>query len=66
MFLRTHAAIRIFPYYDFLDSVQTRFILDNLKKTFAAAAARSTGVVKPQVFLTDLDNFYAFDEVWKE
>ena len=55
-----------FPYYASDIKLQTRFILDNLKKTFAAAGSSLDRVVKAQVFLTDLDNFYAFDEVWKE
>jgi enamine deaminase RidA (YjgF/YER057c/UK114 family) len=55
-----------FPYYASDIKLQTRFILDNLKKTFTAAGSSLDRVVKAQVFLTDLDNFYAFDEVWKE
>ena len=55
-----------FPYYSSDIKLQTRFILDNLKKTFAAANSSLDQVVKAQVFLTDLNNFHAFDEVWKE
>ncbi|HEY2185248.1 MAG TPA: Rid family hydrolase [Xanthobacteraceae bacterium] len=55
-----------FPYYGSDIKLQTRFILDNLKKTFAAAGSSLDRVIKAQVFLTDLENFHAFDEVWKE
>jgi enamine deaminase RidA (YjgF/YER057c/UK114 family) len=37
-----------------------------LQKTFTAAGGSLDKVVKAQVFLTDLMNFNAFDEVWKE
>jgi len=55
-----------FPYYSSDIKLQTRYILDNLKQTFAAAGSSLERVVKAQVFLTDLNNFPAFDEVWKE
>jgi enamine deaminase RidA (YjgF/YER057c/UK114 family) len=55
-----------FPYYSSDIKLQTRFILDNLKKTFAAAGSSLERVIKAQVFLTDLNHFNAFDEVWKE
>jgi len=55
-----------FPYYSSDIKLQTRYILDNLKQTFAAAGSSLERVVKAQVFLTDLNNFNAFDEVWKE
>jgi enamine deaminase RidA (YjgF/YER057c/UK114 family) len=40
--------------------------LENLKKTFEAAGSSLDQVVKAQVFLTDLNSFNGFDEVWKE
>jgi reactive intermediate/imine deaminase len=55
-----------FPYYGSDIKLQTRFVLQNLAKTFAAAGTSLSDVVKAQVFLTDLDNFAAFDEVWRE
>ena len=55
-----------FPYYSSDIKLQTRFVLENLKKTFEAAGSSLDNVVKAQVFLTDLDNFNGFDEVWKE
>jgi enamine deaminase RidA (YjgF/YER057c/UK114 family) len=55
-----------FPYYGSDIKKQTRYILENLTKTFAAAGTSFENVVKGQVFLTDLKNFNGFDEVWKE
>jgi len=55
-----------FPYYGSPIKQQTRYILTQLQHTFAAAGSSLDHVVKAQVFLTDLTDFYAFDEVWKE
>ena len=55
-----------FPYYGSDIKLQTAYILENLKKTFKAAGSSLENVVKAQVFMTDLRNFAAFDEVWKE
>jgi enamine deaminase RidA (YjgF/YER057c/UK114 family) len=55
-----------FPYYGSEIKKQTRFILENLAKTFKAAGTSFEHVVKAQVFHTDLMNFNGFDEVWKE
>jgi reactive intermediate/imine deaminase len=55
-----------FPYYASDIKLQTRYVLDNLKRTFEAAGSSLDNVVKAQVFLTDLANFHAFDEVWKD
>ena len=54
------------PLLQLRHQLQTRFVLENLKKTFEAAGSSLDNVVKAQVFLTDLDNFNGFDEVWKE
>ena len=55
-----------FPYYGSDIKKQTRFILDNIKRTFEAAGGSLDQMVKAQVFLTDLNDFHGFDEVWKE
>jgi enamine deaminase RidA (YjgF/YER057c/UK114 family) len=55
-----------FPYYGSDIKLQTRYILNNLEKTFAAAGSALENVVKAQVFLTDLQNFNGFDEIWRE
>lgn len=55
-----------FPYYGSDIKLQTAYILENLKQTFAAAGSSLDNVVKAQVFMTDLRNFNGFDEVWKQ
>jgi reactive intermediate/imine deaminase len=55
-----------FPFYGSDIKLQTRYILENYKRTFAAAGSSLDKVVKAQVFLTDLNNFAGFDEVWRE
>lgn len=55
-----------FPFYGSDIKLQTTYILNNLKQTFQAAGSSLDNVVKAQVFMTDLGNFAAFDEVWKE
>jgi enamine deaminase RidA (YjgF/YER057c/UK114 family) len=55
-----------FPYYGSDIKRQTRWVLENLTRTFAAAGTSLDRVVKAQVFHTDLRNFFAFDEVWRE
>jgi reactive intermediate/imine deaminase len=54
-----------FPYYGSDIQLQTEYVLQNLKMTFEAAGSSLDHVVKSQVFLTNLDNFNAFDQVWK-
>ena len=55
-----------FPFYGSEIKAQTRYILDNLINTFEAAGSSFENIVKAQVFMTDLRDFNAFDEVWKE
>ena len=55
-----------FPYYGSDIKRRTRYVLDNLARTFAAAGSSLDEVIKAQVFLEDLNDFNAFDEVWKE
>jgi reactive intermediate/imine deaminase len=55
-----------FPFYGSDIQKQTRYILQNLRSVFEAAGCGLEQVVKSQVFLTDLDDFYYFDQVWKE
>ena len=44
----------------------TRYVLENLAKTFKAAGTSLDQVVKAQVFHTDLANFAGFNEAWRE
>jgi enamine deaminase RidA (YjgF/YER057c/UK114 family) len=55
-----------FPYYGSDIKLQTRYILDNIARTFAAGGSSLDSIVKAQVFLTDLNDFAGFDEVWRE
>ncbi|MDP7386479.1 MAG: RidA family protein, partial [Nitrospinota bacterium] len=55
-----------FPYYGSDIKRQADFILKNLAKTFKAAGTSLDNVVKAQVFMMDLKDFNAFDEVWKQ
>src|SRR5204863_135437 len=54
-----------FPYYGSHIQKQARYILENLRSVFQAADCDLKDVVKSQVFLTDLNDFYYFDQVWK-
>jgi len=55
-----------FPYYGSDIQKQARYILQNLRGVFEAAGCGLTDVVKSQVFMTDVNDFYYFDQVWKE
>ena len=55
-----------FPYYGSEVQNQARYVLNNLLSVFKAAGCDFKDVVKSQVFLTDLNDFYSFDQVWKE
>jgi enamine deaminase RidA (YjgF/YER057c/UK114 family) len=55
-----------FPFYGSDIKRRTRYIMDNLERTLQAAGSSLEHVVKAQVFLEDLNQFSAFDEVWKE
>ena len=55
-----------FPFYGSDIKLQTDYILKNMAKTFKAAGTSLDNVVKAQVFLTDLNDFNGFDEVWKQ
>ena len=55
-----------FPYYGSDIQKQTRYVLQNLRSVFEAAGCGLKDVVKSQVFLTDLSDFYYFDQIWKE
>jgi reactive intermediate/imine deaminase len=55
-----------FPYYGSDIQKQARYVLTNLQSVFAEAGCTLADVVKSQVFLTDLNDFFYFDQVWKE
>jgi len=55
-----------FPFYGSDIKKRTHYILKNLARTFEAGGSSLEHVIKAQVFLEDLNDFHAFDEVWKE
>lgn len=54
-----------FPYYGSAIEKQTDYILGNCQAVLEAAGSSLDQVVKAHVFLTDLDEFYGFDKIWK-
>src|SRR5687768_6967874 len=55
-----------FPYYGSDIQKQARDILEKHRRTLQAAGCELKDVVKTQVFLADLNDFFYFDQVWKE
>jgi reactive intermediate/imine deaminase len=55
-----------FPFYGSDIKLQTKYIMENLKRTLSAAGSSLEKIVKAQVFLIDLNDFAGFDEVWRE
>jgi enamine deaminase RidA (YjgF/YER057c/UK114 family) len=55
-----------FPYYGENGRLQAAYILERLKAVLAAGGASLHDVVKAEVYLTDLKDFFRLDEVWKE
>ena len=55
-----------FPFYNSDIKRQTRYVLENLAKTFKAAGTSLGQVAKAQVFHIDLANFVEFDEVFDD
>jgi reactive intermediate/imine deaminase len=54
-----------FPFYGSDIQKQARYVLENIRAVYAAAGLELSDTVKAQVFLTDLNDFYYFDQVWK-
>src|SRR4051812_45691931 len=55
-----------FPYYGADIQKQAKYILENLQAVYRAAGCELADTVKSQVFLTSLDDFHFFDQVWKQ
>jgi enamine deaminase RidA (YjgF/YER057c/UK114 family) len=55
-----------FPYYGSEIERQTDFILKNYAALLEEAGSDLQHVVKAQVFLENLEDFYGFDEVWRK
>jgi len=56
----------LFPFYGSDIKLQTDYILKNIQRTFEAAGSSLDHVFKSQVFLTSLEDFAGFDEIWKK
>jgi reactive intermediate/imine deaminase len=54
-----------FRFYGSEIEAQTEFVTNNIEAVLKAAGSSMDNVVKTQTFLTDLDNFYGYDKVWK-
>lgn len=55
-----------FPYYGENGRLQTAHVLKQLEAVLAAGGASLQDVVKAEVYLTDLKDFFRLDEVWRE
>ncbi len=55
-----------FPYYGESARLQTEYILNNLKLILAEGGASLADVVKAEVYLTDLRDFFRVDEIWRD
>lgn len=55
-----------YPHYASAIRLQTRYILNELARTFEAAGGSFEHVVRAQVWLADPADFPGFDEVWAE
>ena len=55
-----------FPYYGSDIQKQTRYVLENIQAVYRAAGCELEDTVKAQVFLTDLDDFFHFDRIWRQ
>ncbi|MEX2642858.1 MAG: RidA family protein, partial [Acetobacterales bacterium] len=54
------------PNYGSAIKLQTRWVLDRLAETFAAAGSDLSRACRANVFLTDLNHFEAMETVWRE
>lgn len=55
-----------FPYYASTIERQTRYTMENLRALLEDIGTDLEHVVKAQVFLTDLNDFWEFDSIWKD
>jgi len=54
-----------FPYYGESARLQTEYILQTLQTILREGGTSLTDVVKAEVFLTDLRDFYGLEQVWR-
>ena len=55
-----------FIYYAEPGRLQTEYVLEKLKTILAEGGATMEDVVKAEVYLTDRDDFFRFEQVWKK
>jgi len=55
-----------FPYYAESARLQTDYILKNQQAILAEGGASMADVVKAEVFLTDIKDFFRLEQVWKQ
>ncbi len=68
-FIYTSGQIALTPNGEFLDAdikTQTKQVCENLKAVLEAAGAKIENVVKTTIFLDDINNFVAVNEVYGE
>ena len=68
-FIYTSGQIALTPAGDFLDEdvkIQTKQVCENLKSVLEAAGAKLENAVKTTIFLDDINNFAAVNEVYAE
>jgi 2-iminobutanoate/2-iminopropanoate deaminase len=68
-FIYTSGQIALTPSGEFLDAdvkTQTKQVCENLKAVLEAAGAKIENVVKTTIFLDDINNFAAVNEVYGE
>ncbi|MEO1927537.1 MAG: RidA family protein [Nautiliaceae bacterium] len=68
-FIYTSGQIALTPKGEFLDAdikTQTKQVCENLKAVLEAAGAKIENVVKTTIFLDDINNFVAVNEVYGE
>jgi len=68
-FIYTSGQIALTPKGEFLDAdikTQTKQVCENLKAVLEAAGAKIENVVKTTIFLDDINNFAAVNEVYGE
>jgi enamine deaminase RidA (YjgF/YER057c/UK114 family) len=54
-----------YPHYSSAIQLQTEEVIDRLRTTLETAGSSLDSVVKAQVFLTELEDFEVFDQVWR-
>jgi 2-iminobutanoate/2-iminopropanoate deaminase len=68
-FIYTSGQIALTPEGEFLDKdvqTQTKQVCENLKAVLVAAGAKLENVVKTTIFLDDINNFAAVNEIYGE